>query len=550
MTTDFAGDVTPRRRPATHVPPIDPSEVLRIAEEQATLEADALTDDAAVDAAPFDDEPHESELERAQRQEREEAAAIQDEGNGYLRPTSTRANASRSGLLAFPVGALPDVVATFVNALADELEVAPDMPATFALGALSAALIGKVVVAPKERWREPPILYVCLVADAGQRKSPTLNRVIAPLYRIEKEERKRWKELCDQMDAESAKLAIITENSKKQKGRPKDKAADKPPMPRFIMGDVTPEELACTLAEAKNNRLAMLSDEATVLEMAAGMYSARPNIDVYLKSWDRSAVIVDRKMSGSLFVEHPSLTMVQCAQRGVFSSLAKHPELRNKGLLPRFLFSVPTSTRGYRTHNRPPVDPQVESAWGELVSALYYWEPGTSDAPKVVWFDRLAQEELLRFQRWLEKHIAPGARFDDVGDMADKIVGAMVRISLVLWCAESTAEERDDRRSEISGSTVRRAIEIATYFLRHSEHVLVNLLSAPNGADAANALWTWVKARGLREFLWNREFQQKGPRALRKSKDKTTAAANLLVDRGLLERAGPGWLVLGSGDAA
>ena len=439
-----------------------------------------------------------------------------------------------SYLPAFPVNALPDAVKAFVVALADSLEVAPDMTATFALGALSASLIGKLQVQPKQDWREPPILYVCIVADAGQRKSPALKQVFAPIYQIEIQEREEWKRECDRIDAHNAEL---------EKGDPKE---EKPPCPRFVMGDVTPEKLSEVLAEAENTRLACVSDEASVLEMASGTYSARPNLDVYLKGWDQSTLIVDRKMSGSLFVKAPSLAMVQCAQRIVFDNLARHPELRGKGLLPRFLFSVPPSSRGRRTHDRPPVDPIVRDAWNDLVKTLYKWKPGTADKPRIIHFDRLAFEEMYRFQCWLEKLIAPGSRFDGVGDMADKINGAMVRISLILWAAESSQEERDDKRAEISGSTVRKAIEIAKYFLRHNEHALVNLLSVKPGSDKAELLWAWIQRHGKAEFIIDRDFRQKGPRALRHSKEDTTAAANLLVDRGLLEPSGPGWIVVGA----
>jgi hypothetical protein len=87
--------------------------------------------------------------------------------------------------------------------------------------------------------------------------------------------------------------------------------------------------------------------------------------------------------------------------------------------------------------------------------------------------------------------------------MADKLVGAMTRIALILWAAESNQEERDDPRAEISGSTVRRAIEIAKYFLRHNEYVLTNLLTAKPGQDAAETLWKWMdeqRAKGSTLF--------------------------------------------------
>jgi hypothetical protein len=420
---------------------------------------------------------------------------------------------------------------SFVVAVADKLEVAPDMTAVFALGAASSCIIGKVRISPKTGWRVHPALYLCLVLGPGERKSPALDEVVAPLVRIEIARHEEWKK-----DLE----ATIDHN----KQVPKKEWEPLPKEPRFLVGDSTAEAIAVAMPNAEYNRLAALSDEGTVFAHAAGMYSENPNLDVYLKGWDGSFLRVDRRSEGgSAFIPTPLMAMIQCAQPYMFQKLGQRPELRGKGLLPRFLFSVPWSNRGKRTHDGPPVDPQLTDRWNEMLTTLFHWKPS---AGKVVQFDRLGWEELHAFEMWLEPQLAHGARLDGVADMADKIVGAAVRIAGVLWAAESSQEERDDPRAEISATTVRHAVEIAKYFLRHNEHALVNLLSVKPGSEKADLLWGWIQKRGKAEFTIDRDFRRLGPRALRDSKEDTTAAANLLVDRGILEPAGPGWIVVGS----
>lgn len=73
------------------------------------------------------------------------------------------------------------------------------MPAAFALGALSASLLGKVLVCPKPDWREPPNLYVCVVAGAGQHKALSSRLFSLPIRASEAEEHERYLLECAQV---------------------------------------------------------------------------------------------------------------------------------------------------------------------------------------------------------------------------------------------------------------------------------------------------------------------------------------------------------------
>lgn len=200
MTTDFAGDVTPRRRPATHVPPIDPIEVLRIAEEQAALEADALTDDAAVDAAPFDDEPHESELERAQRQEREEAEAIQAEGNGEL-GAETSEQPFHGGTELLPIAYAPALAAPLapIKWLCRDFGLAPGRPVLFS----GYGGAGKTFVSQQ--------LALCVAAGISRAWDQIAIQSHGPVLHIDYEQtfdltRWRYQRLCEGMEIDFAGL--------------------------------------------------------------------------------------------------------------------------------------------------------------------------------------------------------------------------------------------------------------------------------------------------------------------------------------------------------
>ena len=88
---------------------------------------------------------------------------------------------------AFPIGALPGWVARHVQAVADDMQVALDVPAIMAVGAalVLTGLGAEVVIS--SRWREPLNLYLLAAVDSGERKSPTMKAMMGPVVDLEAE---------------------------------------------------------------------------------------------------------------------------------------------------------------------------------------------------------------------------------------------------------------------------------------------------------------------------------------------------------------------------
>ncbi len=90
-------------------------------------------------------------------------------------------------LPSFPVEALPPVLAAYVSAVAESLQIPPDMAAVCALGALSVALQRKFTVRVNPDWAEPVNLYLLVIADPSERKSPCIKQMIYPIQDYEQE---------------------------------------------------------------------------------------------------------------------------------------------------------------------------------------------------------------------------------------------------------------------------------------------------------------------------------------------------------------------------
>ena len=90
-----------------------------------------------------------------------------------------------------------------------------------------------------------------------------------------------------------------------------------------------------------------------MFDQMAGRYNqaAGPNLGVYLKGHAGDLLKVDRRGRPPEYVERPCLTIGLTVQPEVLQGLAGRPGFRGRGLLARFLYSLPPEP------GRPPPGP-------------------------------------------------------------------------------------------------------------------------------------------------------------------------------------------------
>jgi hypothetical protein len=217
---------------------------------------------------------------------------------------------------AFPVRALPGVLAAFVEAEATATQTPPDLAAMMALSVLAAAAGGLAEVAVRPGWREPLNLFTVTGLSPGSRKSAVVRDVTRPLLALEREledakaaaileagtARKVAERAADQAQAIAGKAAADqTAAGKAAADQAQAALADAiaaaqraagiqvPAPPRLLVDDATPEALASLLAE-QGGRIALLSPEGDRYAQGGG-----PNLGVYLKGHAGDTLRVDRK---------------------------------------------------------------------------------------------------------------------------------------------------------------------------------------------------------------------------------------------------------------
>ena len=376
-------------------------------------------------------------------------------------------------LPSFPVNVLPSPLDKWVSDVAENTQTPVDMAASCLLAVLSCALQGKFAVEPNKGYCEPLNLYILLIANSGERKSAVVHRMTEPVFRYEKKENERRGQSIAQEDAELERLKSQAATLK-QKGDHGEAAAlmeqyhqlerNRTKELRMIADDVTPEAMTSMLAE-NSGILTIISTEGGLFDTLAGRYSNTLSIDTILKAYSGDRIRVDRKGRESEVIDNPLLTMLLSAQEDVLQGLMQNTAFKSRGLTARILYSKPKSRIGTRTCDVPDFSDKAAVSYQKLIMTLLNIPlPDNGIVPKI----RLApdaRKKISDFFDWLEPRLA--GELGNMGGWAEKFIGNTLRIAGLLHCVQNKEKSGD---IALSGDTMRRAIKIARYFLKHAKH--------------------------------------------------------------------------------
>jgi hypothetical protein len=452
---------------------------------------------------------------------------------------------------AFPVEVLPGWLGEHVAAVATATQTPPDLAGMLALAVLATVAAGAVEVQPRPGWREPLCLFIAVGMDAGSRKSSVFTAMTRPVADFERDqaaaalpgitETAVLRRIADQAAAQAEAVAGRAPASQQEQARDDAiaRAAEAanlvvPPLPRWLVDDATPEALAGLLAV--HGRIALLSAEGDVFDQMAGRYNqaAGPNLGVYLKGHAGDLLKVDRRGRPPEYVERPCLTIGLAVQPEVLRGLAGRPGFGGRGLLARFLYSLPQSLVGRRQPGAPPVPPAVADRYALELHALAasLAVPAGDDGPALLALDQAAGELLLGFERDLEPRLAAGS-----GDLAHlagwaaKLAGATCRLAGLLHLGDHL---RDGWAQPISAETFAGAVRLADYLVEHARAVF-DLMGADPRVEDARWLLEWISRTSQVQFT-RRDAHRAAPRGRFPKATDLDPALSLLEEHGYLRR--------------
>lgn len=470
------------------------------------------------------------------------------EANGWEAP----APFFKFDLPDFPSDALPSWLRSYVESLASATQTPIDLAALMSLAVCSASVARNVRIEAREGWEEPLNIFIAIALPPANRKSQVVADVTKPLYEFEREiilsaaeriaeEKSEYnilvQELAD-LEKKCAKADVVDRDKLREeaKAKARELAARKvPASPKLIVDDVTAEVLATILSE-QGGRVALFSAEGGIFETMAGRYAnGMPNFDVLLKGHSGDDLRVDRR-DRSEHIDHPALTIGLAVQPDVLRGMIEKPGFRGKGLIGRFLYSLPQSTIGRRKIRPGPMSVETCRTYHKNIYRLAAIDPVTNTSgetePRLIRFSKDADDYLAAFEEEIEPMLGDDGDLAFIGDWGGKVVGATVRLAGILHLALHAESITQKWPVDLHPDTLKNAIKIARYLVSHARMAYAEM-GADQKIEDAKIVLRWIEKSGRHEFTKRDAYQ-----ALKRRFKQVSAlepALRVLEDHGYIQ---------------
>lgn len=406
-----------------------------------------------------------------------------------------------------PVTLLPPPFQAFAAALAEATETASALVVMVIVGVLSVAANKKFKVSPKLGWEEPVNIYTLIGLPPANNKSLVLKQCIQPLIEWEQEQAELQAEDIKRQQSEWKTQTQLIESLRKKVGKQKNAASrqtlideitalesqltEAAVLPSLFANNVTPEALA-KLTFQQGGYFAVISDEGGAIETLSGLYShGQANVDILLKGIDGGDFRISRK--DYAFTLNPFLTMLLVVQPAVIQKMAMKYAFCDNGLLERFLYVLPKSNLGYRTHNAPAVPPALQAAFNHQVKAILNLSL-SQQALQLLTLSPVAFTCWHDFQATIEIQLRPNGALALCQGWGGKLAGFTLRLAALLHIAEYR-----DERCIISDKTMQAAVTLAGLLKAHAIAAF-SLMRVEQNTEDAKEIFKWIQAQAKPTF--------------------------------------------------
>ena len=449
----------------------------------------------------------------------------------------------------YPIDALPGITRAAVQEVAGFVKAPIAMVASSALAALSLAAQAHIDIKRAERLHGPVGIFSMTIADSGERKSTCDGFFSSAIRKYQDEQAEAMKPAIKGYQAAIAAweaerdgiLAAIRSAGRAKSPKSTDKLKadlrelehDKPEpprVPRLLLGDETPENLAWGLAKHWPSA-GVVSAEAGIVFGAHGMGkdSVMRNLGLLNVLWDGGSHSVGRRTSESFIVKGARLTVALQIQEMTLRSFFERSGglARGTGFLARFLIAWPESTQGYRPFTEAPEHwPRLAAFHRRIADILANPVPIDEDgtlSPAVMMLTPDAKAAWIKYHDAIESELARGGELYDVRDVASKSADNAARLAALFQIFEH------GMGGAVGLDCFESASRIAAWHLHESRRFFGELALPAGLADAAR-LDQWLIEYCTRErtnLVPIGKLQQFGPGGLRSKVAINTAMREL-----------------------
>jgi len=398
--------------------------------------------------------------------------------------------------MPFPTDAFPEPICEYIKEAAkaqmlNEASIAVPMLASLA-GAVNAARYVQV----KPGWKEPCIVWSCIVMRSGDGKSHALDSAIEPLEEWETAENNRFD--VDTRDYEQA-CAL----------KPDEDHEEPRPIRRIMASDVTIEGLAALLAD--NHRgIFMPRDELAGWFGSFDRYarSAGGDRPFWLSAHGGRPHMIDRKTTKPMRIPSCAVSITGTIQPKIIEAMVSDQD-RESGLMARMLVAYPPTPIQQWSEEFVPeaMKARVQAIFNFLLELDRVEYPDESSQPVIIPFSPAAKKTWIK---WFNsaKFRQRESQTDDHAANWSKQIGYAARLALlfelVMRAEENTSGPYNALRLALAqhGGSVRRealkaAIRVMEWFVHESDRIFQRN-NAPETTKELIKLKEWVERRGGR----------------------------------------------------
>lgn len=446
-------------------------------------------------------------------------------------------------VLPFPKDVFPEWIERYIDQVSLSTQTPREMSAMAAFTALSIATSKKFNIRIYDSWIEPLNTYLLTLMPPASRKSQVFKDMTQPIADYQKELREKMKERIvkneHEIDIRERRIARLKRDLSEPKKEQKLSDLENElnfeiealenmehiKEPTFIADDVTPEVLESLLKD-NGERMAIVSPEGGLFSSMQGRYSDKTSIDVYLKGHPAERLSSHRLSRSAVELEEPHLTVGIFAQPTVIQEVPK--QFFDKGLMARFLFSMPLDNRGERQIRPKAKDPFITERYYNNLKKLMELD---ADGQNIVLSrDADIHVQLLQEEIEMRQGFKEDLRDNDnIESWAGKLVGQLMRLAGLIHMATVL----DDEDYTVKVETIQVIEQLKDYFISHAKKAF-NVSSVDEDVEDAKYLLGRIMDLQQNGQLKRQELWQMVKQRFGKS-EQIEPILKLLTDRGYIK---------------
>ena len=395
----------------------------------------------------------------------------------------------------FPMQSLPPLLRDYLKAVADYVQVTPEMAVLPLLSVLALCVQSKAVIKHTGNSHTEPLnLYTITVASPGERKSGSLKEFMRPVEEFQEHYNKIHATEIEEYRTE--RTFLENQKSNAMRGKNADLHTAKTISKQISelerkhelvlnVSDATPEALAMEIYR-QGGKIGIIDDEGSVFDVLSGIYSSgQSNINIFLKAYDGSNYTILSRTKDNIELKSPLLTMGLMVQPEHFQEAMNNKQFSGRGFIHRFLFSFPESKAGYLKMSSPDIPETLQNRYSELIKRLLRLPE--SELIPVIRCNREAELLFSDYHEHLQKEIRDGGIFENLKEWASKQFARALRIAGILHICEHEPTEW------LTGQTAMNSIAIAMWAENHALNALSGSASEPQEVRNAKYILNKLK---------------------------------------------------------